>query len=312
MELLLLLLPLSLASPPLIQMDGPLPPVDELMAALQSEGALIFTGLGEEYSLALASLSRRAPYCLEQSGLKVEMDDGSERITVARDTLAATGAFPDCVKLEAEIVGEAFDRVDKLFSQMMRQQFGENLDVVEEERNETKAWEDFDSKTHLHVYRRSNKVSSKVMALPYHTDNGMYVLLTPSSVLPLRTIDRRGEVSLLDSDSSSVILILGTGLTSWLMPDSGLYAAPHGLPALATILSSTPRTVMARMRVAPPASLPSSFATHSRTSKATFWTHFSAPFETETGSTLRRLIRQRRHTEGDTSGCSQDWPHAWY
>ena len=175
---------------------------------MQSEGALIFTGLGEEYSLALASLSRRAPYCLEQTGLKVEMDDGSERLTVARDTLAATGAFPDCVKLEAEIVGEAFDRVDKLFSQMMRQQFGENLDVVEEERNETKAWEDFDSKTHLHVYRRSNKVSSKVMALPYHTDNGMYVLLTPSSVLPLRAIDRRGEVSLLNSDSSSVILIL--------------------------------------------------------------------------------------------------------
>ena len=240
MKLLLLLLPLSLASPPLIQMDGPLPPVDEVMAALQSEGALIFTGLGEKYSLALASLSKRAPYCLkEHQSLKVEMDDGSERLTVARDTLAATGgAFPDCVRLEAEVVGEAFDKVDKLFSQMMRQQFGEKLDVVEEERNETKVWEDFDSKTHLHVYRRSNKVSSAVMALPYHTDNGMYVLLTPSSILPLRAIDRRGEVSLLDSDSSSVILILGTGLTSWLVPDSGLYAAPHGLPALATMFSS--------------------------------------------------------------------------
>ena len=179
---------------------------------------------------------------------------------------------------------------------------------MEEERNEIKAWEDFDSKTHLHVYRRSNKVSSRVMTLPYHTDNGMYVLLTPSSVLPLRAIDRRGEVSLLDSGSSSVILMLGTGVTSWLMPDSGLYAAPHGLPALATILSPAPRTVMARMRVAPPGSLPSS-ATHS--TSEVFWTHFSAPFETETGSTLRRLIRQRRHTEGDTSGCSHDWPHAW-
>merc|ERR1719352_1660485 len=175
MKLLLLLsLPLSLASPPLIQMDGPLPPVDEVMAGLQSEGALIFTGLGEKYSLALASLTKRAPYCLEHQSLKVEMDDGSERLTVARDTLAATGAFPDCVKLEAEVVGEAFDKVDKLFSQMMRQQFGEKLDVVEEKRNETKAWEDFDSKTHLHVYRRSNKVSTstRVMALPYHTDNG--------------------------------------------------------------------------------------------------------------------------------------------
>ena len=116
----------------------------------------------------------------------------------------------------------------------------------------TKVWEEFDSKTHLHVYRRSSEVTMAPLALPYHTDNGMYVLLTPSSILPLRTIDQRGEMSLLDSNSSSVNLLLGTGLTSWLMPESGLYAAPHGLPALATILSPGPLTVMARMRVAPP------------------------------------------------------------
>jgi len=280
--------------------------VDEVVAALHSQGALIFTGLGEEYSTALDRLNRRAPYCLEGRGLTVEMDDGSERLTVARDTVGATGPFPDCVRLEADVVSDAFDRVDKVFNQLMRQQFGKDLDVVEEEKNVTKVWEEFDSKTHLHVYKRSNKVTTAPLALPYHTDNGMYVLLTPSSILPLRAIDRTGEISVLDSDSSSVILILGTGVTSWLMPDSGLYAAPHGLPALATILSPAPRTVMARMRVAPPGSLPSS-STHST---ATFWTHFSAPFETETGSTLERLIRQKRHTEGDTSECSQSWPHA--
>ena len=65
MKLLLLLIPLSLASPPLIQIDAPLPPVDEVVAALQSQGALIFTWLGEEYSTALDRLNRRAPYCLE-------------------------------------------------------------------------------------------------------------------------------------------------------------------------------------------------------------------------------------------------------
>ena len=312
--LLLLLVPLSLASPPVIEINGPLPPVDELMGALQSQGALIFTGLGEEYSSALESLSRMAPYCLEGRGLKVEMDDGSERLTVARDTVVRgrdngpLAPFPDCVMQETGVVSDAFDRVDKVFSKMMRLQFGNKLDVVEEESNVTKVWEEFDSKTHLHVYRRSNKVTTAPMALPYHTDNGMYVLLTPSSILPLRTIDKKGEVSLLDSGSSSVILILGTGITSWLMPDSGLYAAPHGLPALATILSPTPRTVMARMRVAPPGSLPSSVA---KEASSTFSTHFSAPYETETGATLRRLIRQKRHTEGDTSGCSQEWPHAW-
>ena len=311
--LLLFLVPLALASPPVIEINGPLPPVDELMGALQSQGALIFTGLGEEYSSALESLSRMAPYCLEGRGLTVEMDDGSERLTVARDTVGAIGAsprslFPGCVMKETEVVSDAFDQVDKVFSKMMRLQFGNKLDVVEEESNVTKVWEEFDSKTHLHVYRRSNKVTTAPMALPYHTDNGMYVLLTPSSILPLRAINKKGEVSLLDSGSSSVILILGTGITSWLMPDSGLYAAPHGLPAIATILSPAPRTVMARMRVAPPGSLPSSVT---KGASSTFWTHFSAPLQTETGATLRRLIRQKRPTEGDTSGCSQEWPHAW-
>merc|ERR1712037_402930 len=126
MKLLLLLVPLSLATPPIIQIDGPLPPVDEVVAALHSQGALIFTGLWEEYSTALDRLNRRAPYCLEGRGLTVQMDDGSERLTVARDTVGATGPFPDCVRLEADVVSDAFDRVDKVFNQMMRQQFGKD------------------------------------------------------------------------------------------------------------------------------------------------------------------------------------------
>merc|ERR1711973_48876 len=307
MKLLPLLIPLSLASPPLLQINNPLPSMEEVVAALQTHGALIFTGLGEEYSAALGSLSKRAPYCLEGRGLTVEMDDGSERLTVARDTVGATGPFPDCVKNEADVISDAFDRVDKVFSQLMRKNYGADLDVVEEENNATKVWEELDTKTHLHVYRRSNKMTTAPLALPYHTDNGMYVLLTPSSILPLRTISKTREVNMLDADSSSVILLLGTGVTSWLLPQSKLYAAPHGLPALATILSPAPRTVVARMRVAPPRSLPRSAKPDTA---ASFWSHFSAPLETETGATLERMLRQRRSAEADNSNCSQDWPHA--
>ena len=215
MKLLLLLLPLSLSSPPIIQINEPLPQVEDLVEALKTDGALIFTGLGEKYSAALGNLNKRAPYCLEGRGLTVEMDDGSERLTVARDTVGATGPFPDCVRNEADVISDAFDRVDKVFSQLMRKQFGADLDVVEEENNKTKVWEEFDAKTHLHVYRRSNKMTSAPLALPYHTDNGMYVLLTPSSILPLRTISKTREVNMLDADSSSVILLLGTGVTSF-------------------------------------------------------------------------------------------------
>merc|ERR1711962_393166 len=130
MKLLLLLLSLSLSSPPIIQINEPLPQVEDLVEALKTDGALIFTGLGEKYSAALGNLNKRAPYYLEGRGLTVEMDDGSERLTVARDTVGATGPFPDCVRNEAGVVGDAFDRVDKVFSQLMRKQFGGDLDVV--------------------------------------------------------------------------------------------------------------------------------------------------------------------------------------
>jgi len=160
-------------------------------------------------------------------------------------------------------------------------------------------WEDLDSKTHLHVYKQTESFSSAPLALPYHTDNGLYVLLTPSSILPLLSISKDANIHLLDTGDDSILLLLGTGLTDWLLPGSGLYAPPHALPALSTSLSPSPRTVLARMKVAPSLSVPSSSLTSS-----TFWSHFSAPLHTEKGHTLSRLRKQR------SAGCSQDWPHA--
>merc|ERR1711862_1015942 len=63
-----------------------------------------------------------------------------------------------------------------------------------------------------------------------------------------------------------------------------------------------PRTVMARMKVAPPQSLPQAGP------KTSFDSHFSAPLETEGGSTLVRLMKQRS-AEPDNHGsqCSQSW-----
>merc|ERR1712013_786081 len=158
--------------------------VEDLVEALKTDGALIFIGLGEEYSAALGNLNKRAPYCLDGLGLTVEMDDGSERLTVARDTLGATGPFPDCVRNEAEVVGDAFDRVDKLFSQLMRKQFGADLDVVEEENNKTKVWEEFNTKTHLHVYRRSNKMTTSHWPCPTTRTTGCTCCSPPPPSFP--------------------------------------------------------------------------------------------------------------------------------
>ena len=143
------------------------------------------------------------------------------------------------------------------------------------------------------------------MSLCTLADNGLYVLLTPSDNLPLRSISSDGSVNLFPG-KDSVILILGTGLTQWLLPDEDLYAAPHALPALSNSLTPAPRTVMARMKVAPPRSVP-----HAG-SKMSFDSHFSAPFETESGPTLARLRKQRSaEPHNDLSQCSQSWTHAW-
>ena len=295
--LLILLLPSSLASLPSISINEL--PSTSLLASLGSQGVLVVKDLGPGYTAALQSLRRTAPSCLEES-LRVTMEDGSQRFTTARDTVSQKQAFPPCVREEVEVITAAFDRVDKLFSSLLRAEFGQQLDVVEQEGNKTRHWEKMDSKTHLHVYKQTSTPASSLMTLPYHTDNGLYVLLTPSPLLPLRVLTPGGAVASLHTDDSSVLLLLGTGLTSWLLPNASLHAAPHGLPALHTALSPAPRTVLARMRVAPTLSRPATAP-----DAPNFWTHFSAPLEQEQGATLHRLRKQR------SAGCSQDWPHAW-
>jgi len=282
-------------------------PRSSLLSSLRTDGVLVFQGLGPLYSSALSSLREKAPSCLAES-LQVDLDDGSERLTLARDTVSSLQPFPPCVREEMEVITAAFDLVDRVVALILREEFGEMLDVVEVGeggRNVTREWERMGSKTHLHVYRQTDRTTPAPLALPYHTDNGLYVLLTPSSLLPLRSLSKDGSLHVLDPGDDSILLLLGTGLTSWLLPQGQLYSPPHAVPALATSLSSQPRTVVARMKVAPPLSLsPSVSSSH------TFSHHFTAPLHTELGASLARLRKQRNQRSTDDSECSQEWPHA--
>merc|ERR1719184_212493 len=264
-----------LPTPDLSNSNSISPSKAEMLSSLETEGLLVFSGLGAQYTAALQQLRENGPECVD-SALQVTLEDGSERLTLARDTETHTGAFPHCVNTQTNIIGETFDRVDKTVAEILRERFGDMLDVLAEG-NQRRKWENLDSKTHLHVFKHSDTPALGPLALPYHTDNGLYVL---------------------DTGDDTVLLLLGTGLTKWLLPSSSLHAPAHGLPSLPTSLTS-PRTVMARMTVAPAASLPSSSP-----SSPTFDTHFSAPLTEEKGLTLARLRKAR------SADCSQDWPHA--
>jgi len=302
--LLLLLLSPVLALLPVLDLSSPSSPPSSqsLISSLRTDGVLVLTGLGPEYSRALSSLRERAPSCLSES-LQVRLDDGSERLTTARDTDTRTQPFPPCVREEVDTITATFDLVDTVVSDILRKEFGQSLDMVEvkDGGNVTREWEDVDRKTHLHVYRQTDTTFPTSLALPYHTDNGLYVLVTPSSTLPLRSLSRDGSLQILNPGDSSILLLLGTGLTSWLLPQGNLHSPTHAVPALSTSLSTEPRTVLARMAVAPALAIPSTAPALA----PTFWSHFSAPLDTEQGATLARLRKQR-----SIDDCSQDWPHA--
>jgi len=282
-----LLIPLDLPSPTW-------PEQREIMNSLKKDGFLIFEGLGDKYTDALTTLRETNLKCMEE-GLQVLLEDGTERFTVARDTTNFTDPFPDCVREEVETITTAFDQVDKAMTKILRKEFGKKLDVFDAGSSDLKKFETFDSKTHLHHYRKQVPTTPEKMALPFHTDNGLYLLLTPSDSMPLLTMGRKGVIISPSRGDSSVLVLLGTGLTSWLLPEEGLLSPPHAVPALR---ANTTRTVMARMVVAPTLSSPQ----HAPASS--FWNHFSEPHNTETGPTLARLRKQRNADE-----C-QDWPHS--
>ena len=88
--------------------------------------------------------------------------------------------------------------------------------------------------------------------IPFHKDSGFILLLTPFPLHPLIIKDKYGETLSTDGlKEDSVIVILGTGITEWLLGGGGhsFHAASHAVAALDDQLSS--RAVVARMKVVP-------------------------------------------------------------
>ena len=223
---------------------------EEFFAALSESGQIQFTGLGNEYKVALQNIRKNLPNCLEES-LEVELDDGARRFTIARDTDTDIRPFPSCVEEDIEIITKYFDKVDKFVMGVLKQKFNSSLDISVQ--NQSYELEDLPTKSHLHLYAKdtsgaATEQSNSSLSLPFHTDHGLYLLLTPSPLLQLLTINREGAVAQIPGYDDSIILLLGTGLTSWLLPHHHLYSPPHAVPSITTHLT---RTVFGRMKVAP-------------------------------------------------------------
>ena len=223
--------------------------------------ALIIDGLGERYDQALQDLITYGPGCINQLKegeiISLPMTDESNRKTYA----TMEGKFPECFGLQT--LSNAFDEIDGALSSVISMARKEahpssNLPITYETEGKQLSIAEALKKEHIHVYDRSVSTSSYIV--PFHIDNGLYLILTPfpGHGLRIKTSDNK-VVSLDNLELGSAIVLFGRGVTEWLLQEDDetkqmFYAVPHAVPT-ATI-GNTPRTVYARMKVAQSSATP--------------------------------------------------------
>ena len=116
-------------------------------------------------------------------------------------------------------------------------------------------------KEHLHVYTKKQSLESESSGkymVPFHKDNGLYLLITPFPGHGLKIQTNSGEIINTDQiKSDSLLILLGRGMTDWLLLDhsnrNDFYAVPHGVEPMD---KPGTRSVFARMKVVPLDSVP--------------------------------------------------------
>ena len=181
-------------------------------------GALVVTRLPSDYMLAVKSLRRKAPGCLESSDLPVfGLPDGSQRRTFAGESHSES-YYPECIQEEARVINHHFDQLDTVMSAII-------LDVIGDFRKAEWSTNGGNRgsilskiyKEHIHVYTNTEQ-KAEDYAVPFHTDNGILLFLTPDQSQPLVIRNRRGEtIELSQVEDHSVIVLLGSALPEWLL-----------------------------------------------------------------------------------------------
>jgi hypothetical protein len=100
--------------------------------------------------------------------------------------------------------------------------------------------------------------STDKFLVPFHIDNGLFLLLTPfPSPSLLVKLSNGATVDTAGLASDTVLVLVGRGLTDWLLQRQpvDLFAVPHAVPSMSGSLT-VHRSVLARMKVAPQTAVP--------------------------------------------------------
>merc|ERR1712080_485761 len=218
--------------------------------ALHQVGAIAVDGLSADYVRALASLRTSAPACLEGS-LRVKLNDAVERFSHVQSNGEEA---PKCVKADYDAIIATFAKVENEITGALANILG-NSTLLVKEGSQIKELSELETKTHLHVYINNQVGDAPItnpFSLPFHQDNGLFLVPTPSNKLPVVLKDFQGRPVFTDRlGSDAVMFLVGRGLTDWLLQDAehGMFPPPHAVPSLAGT-AITDRTVMARMKIA--------------------------------------------------------------
>ena len=247
------------------------------LSSLQDEGgrfgALVVTGLGDKVSTSVASILSKAPTCIgtDKKLPRVVLGDGSSRRTFAT---ADAASFPECLSDQMSTVAVAFDRLEGVIVRMLERVAGRELVYSVGEEADGVQLEESPHKDHLHVYRKKLKPSSfsaqfrhadsfkidekqeeKDYLVPFHVDNGLFLLITHFPEHPLQIMLSSGRNATANSDLGSVLVLVGRGLTDWMLQGQDairdmFFSVPHAVPSM-NLGKLSYRTVYARMKVVP-------------------------------------------------------------
>lgn len=221
-------------------------------------GAFIIKNVGSKYAQAVENVIKKAPDCLDQDYPalpKFQMNDGSTRTTFASNSTKED--IPSCVAKDLEVVIQTFDQVQDIVSDIIGNITGETVQY-QDIKGQKVGLKKSPFKEHLHVYRKESLIGheDEHWMVPFHVDNGFFLLLTPFQGHGLKIKTSTGTI--VDTDhipTDSVLVLMGRGLTDWLLKDKSIsfHAVPHAVESRPNMHS---RSVFARMKVAPMDAMP--------------------------------------------------------
>ncbi len=192
----------------------------ELSHAVSHLGAFVLDDLGGEvYHAALEDLAKSAPSCFEQHlGGDVKaalLDDGVRRLTSATASVLDK-KHPDCV--DVEIVEKVLDLAEKVVHKVIAaMNGGEDFTFYDAGGKLTKLSE-APHLDHIHIYQKPEYDEESELGLftvPYHRDNGILLLITPTPEHPLLVRDVHGYE--FEASNGDVAVLFGRAMEEWLL-----------------------------------------------------------------------------------------------